>query len=410
MRTPPFRWILLLLALTLSLTLGACGGTQPAPPPHVSAVTVVTLKSETVTLTRELPGRTSPFLIAEVRPQVNGIIERRLFTEGSLVKAGQPLYQIDDASYRADYGTAKANLARAQATLVAARLMAGRTAQLVKTSAISRQDHDNATAALRQAEADVTAARAALAGSGVTLGRSRITAPISGRIGRSSVTQGALVTANQAEALATVQQLDPIHVDLTQSSSELLELRKGLAAGTLGRNEELPVTIKLEDGTPYAHQGKLAFSEVSVDPSTGSFALRVVVNNPDHVLLPGMYVRAAIGNGVRQDAILVPQQGIIRDPKGGATAMVVDNDGKVEARQVEVSRTVGDKWLVESGLVAGERVIVEGLQKVKPGIPVQATEQSVEAKPAAVDTAAGKPGATHSAAATPAPATDASAQ
>ena len=412
MHKPPFR--LVFLPLALSVALAACGGTEAPPPPPASAVTVVTLKSGTVTLTRELPGRTSPFLIAEVRPQVNGIVERRLFTEGGLVTAGQSLYQIDDASYRADYGTAKANLARAQATLVAARLTAGRSAELVKVSAISKQDNDNATAALRQAEAEVTAAQAALAGSGVTLGRSRITAPISGRIGKSSVTQGALVTANQAAPLATVQQLDPIYVDLTQSSSELLQLRKSLAAGTLETTNELPVTILLEDGTPFSHEGKLAFTEVTVDPSTGSFALRVVVDNPDNILLPGMYVRAVIGNGVRQNAVLVPQQGITRDPKGNTTAMVVDKDNKAQVRPVKVSQTIGDQWLVESGLEAGDKVIVEGLQKIGPGAPVQATE--AKAKTAAASSApaadAASPANTSSpdAADAAAPATDASKQ
>lgn len=412
MPKPSFR--LLLLPLALSVTLAACGGNaSPPSQPPVGQVSVVTLKSEAVTLTRELPGRTTPFLVAEVRPQVNGIVERRLFAEGGLVKAGQPLYQIDDATYRADHGTALANLARAQASLTAARLTANRTAELVKISAVSKQDDDNATAALRLAEAEVKAAQAALSGRNVVLGHARITAPISGRIGRSTVTQGALVTANQAAALATVQQLDPIYVDLTQSSSELLELRRGLAAGTLDSTDGLPVKILLEDGTPYSHEGKLAFSEVTVDPSTGSFALRVLVDNPDHVLLPGMYVRAAIGNGVRQDAILVPQPGIARDPKGNATAMVVGKDGKVAVRPVKVSRTIGDKWLVESGLAAGDKVIVEGLQKVKPGMAVQATEQPAAAKPVTATATTSAPDPTGSVptgsdAATPAPAADAS--
>ena len=397
MRKPPLR--LVFLPLALSVALAACGGAEAPPPQPAGAVTVVTLKAAPVTLTRELPGRTTPFLVAEVRPQVNGLVKRRLFTEGGLVRAGQPLYQIDDATYRADHATARANLARAQASLVSARQTQKRTAELARIDAVSQQDNDNATAALREAEAGVKAAQATVDGSSVVLGHARITAPISGRIGKSSVTQGALVTANQAAALATVQQLDPIYVDLTQSSSELLELRKGLAAGTLGSTEELPVTILLEDGTPFSQQGKLAFSEVTVDPSTGSFALRVVVDNPDHILLPGMYVRAAIGNGVRQDAILVPQQGIARDPKGNATAMVVGKDGKVEVRQVKVNRTVGDQWLVEGGLAAGDKVIVEGLQKIKPGMAVVASE-----KPAP---AAGNAAAPQSQAAKPASATSA---
>ena len=394
MRKPTFR--LVFLPLALSIALAACSGTEAPPPQAATPVTVVTLKSETVTLTRELPGRTSAFLIAEVRPQVSGIVGRRLFTEGGLVKAGQPLYQLDDATYRASAASARAQLARAEATLTAARLSARRSAELVKVDAISRQDNDNTQAAQKQAEAEVGAARAALDAANVTLGYARIASPISGRIGKSSVTQGALVTANQAVPLATVQQLDPINVDLTQSSSELLELRKGLAAGTLGKADEMPVTILLEDGTAYSHQGKLAFSEVTVDPSTGSFALRVEVENPDHVLLPGMYVRAVLGSGVRQNAVLVPQQGIARDPKGNTTAMVVGKDGKAELRPVRVSQTIGNKWLVESGLKAGDKVIVEGLQKIQPGAAVQATEKAQAAA------AAAKPAATAADAADPA--------
>jgi membrane fusion protein (multidrug efflux system) len=375
------RVFLGLLVVLSALT--ACGH-QAAPPQGSAAVpvTVVTLAPQSVTLTRELAGRSAAYLVAEVRPQVNGIIARRLFTEGGLVEAGQPLYQLDDATYRADDDSAKANLARAEATLVTARLNAVRSAELVKIDAVSKQDDENAAAALRQAEADVKAARAAADRTNVVLGYARITSPISGRIGKSMVTQGALVTANQAAALATVQQLDPIYVDLTQSSAELLELRRALAAGTLKGARDLPVAILLEDGTRYEHDGKLAFSDVTVDPTTGSFGLRVVVPNPDHILLPGMYVRAVIGDGERENALLVPQQGVARDPKGNTAAMVVGPDGKVEVRTVRVSRAIGDKWLVEEGLAAGDKVIVEGLQKIRPGAPVQATEAGA-APPAA---------------------------
>lgn len=365
------------LALSLSFVLTACGSDAPARPQGTARavpVTVVTLKAEDVTLTRELPGRTTPSLIAEVRPQVSGIVRRRLFSEGGEVRAGQPLYQLDDATYRADSNAARASLARAQAALVTARLSAGRSAELVKVDAIARQDNDNAQAQLRQAEADVKAAQAVVDGAGVTLDYARIVSPISGRIGKSSVTQGALVSAGQAAPLATVQQLDPIYIDLTQSSAELLALRKGLATGSLGNTDGLPVAVRLEDGSTYDHEGKLAFSEVTVDPTTGSFALRVVVPNPDGVLLPGMYVRAIIGNGERKDAVLVPQQGITRDPKGNTSALVVGKDGKAEPRPVTVSRAIGDRWLVESGVKAGDRVIVEGLQKIKPGVAVQASE------------------------------------
>lgn len=345
-------------------------------------VTVVTLKPKAVTLTRELPGRTSAFLVAEVRPQVDGIVKQRLYTEGSVVKAGQPLYQLDDAAYRADHASAEAALARARATLGTARVNAKRSAELVAINAISRQEDENATAALKQAEADVAAAQAAVARSSVTLGYARITAPIGGRIGKSSVTQGALVTANQQSPLATVQQLDPIFVDLTQSSAELLALRQSLRKGGVESAADLPVTILLEDGTRHAHDGKLEFVDVTVDPTTGSYLLRVVVPNPDHVLLPGMYVRAVVGRAVRQDALLVPQRGVARDPKGHTTAMLVNMEGKVEARAIEVSQAVGDQWLVEGGLVAGDRVIVAGLQKIRPGAPVVATEDGAAPAPA----------------------------
>jgi membrane fusion protein (multidrug efflux system) len=369
-----------LALLSIAATLGGCGA-KTAPPEGRGAVpvTVVTLAPATVTLKRELPGRVTPFLVAEVRPQVNGIIERRLFTEGGLVRAGQPLYQIEDATYRADRESAAAIVARAEATLVTAQLNARRSADLVKVDAVSKQDDEDAAAALRQAEADLKSARAAMARADVVLGFARITAPISGRIGKSLVTQGALVTANQDSPLATVQQLDPVFVDVTQSSAEFLELRRALAAGTLKGTRDLPVTIMLEDGTQFDQPGKLAFSDVTVDPTTGSFALRIVVPNPQNLLLPGMYVRAVVGDGERDDALLVPQQGVTHDPKGGSTAMVVDKDGKVELRKVEVGRTVGDKWLVEGGLAAGDRVIVEGLQKIKPGAPVQATEAGAAA-------------------------------
>ncbi len=387
---------LVALSLAIALTVSACGGGAPqAPQEGPGQVTVVTLKTEQVGLTRELPGRTQAFLVAEVRPQVNGIVARRLFTEGGEVKAGQPLYQLDDAGYRAQANSARAQLARAEATAHAARLSARRIDELAKIDAVSQQDLENAVAAQKQAEADVGAARASLDAANVTLGYARITAPISGRIGKSTVTQGALVNAGQAEALATVQQLDPIYVDLSQSSAELLQLRRELAAGRLQDNQQLPVGILLEDGSTFAHKGTLEFSEVSVDPGTGSFGLRVKVDNPEGVLMPGMYVRAVIGGGVRGNALRVPMQGIARDPKGNTSAMVVGKDGKVEARPVKVSRALGDKWLVEDGLKAGDRVIVEGLQKVGPGMPVQATE--LGAKPAPAATAIAAPAAANGA-------------
>ncbi len=384
-RISPSRRVLA-LSLALTIALAACkgGGEEQQQQGGPGQVTVVTLKAQPVMLTRELAGRATGYEVAEVRPQVSGIVAKRLFTEGSVVKQGQALYQLDDASYRAQANNARAQVARAEATANAARLAARRSSELVRTKLISVQDDEAAQAAWKQADADVLAARASLDAANVTLGYARITAPISGQIGKSSVTQGALVSAGQAAPLATINRLDPIYIDVTQSSAELLQLRRELAAGRLEGASELPVDIVLEDGTPFTHKGTLEFSEVSVDPSTGSYSLRVRVDNPDQVLMPGMFVRAVLGSGVRPDGLLVPMQGIARDPKGDTSAMVVDAKGTVEQRPVKVSRTIGDKWLVEDGLKPGDKVIVEGLQKIGPGMPVQATEKGAEpAKPAA---------------------------
>jgi membrane fusion protein (multidrug efflux system) len=366
------------LLIPFFILLAACEQGASAPPymPGPSPVTVVTLQSESITLTRELPGRVTPFLVAEVRPQVTGIVQEQMVNEGGVIEAGQVLYQLDDANYRANYNSARASLTRANVALEIARINAARSEQLVQTGAISKQNHDNSIALLRQAEADVGVAQAAVASSEVTLNFARITAPINGRIGRSSVTKGALVTSNQADPMVTVQQLDPIYIDLTQSSAELLELREQVQTGTLSSTMDIPVTIMLENGAEYEHDGKLKFSEVSVDPSTGSYMLRVEVSNPDNLLLPGMYVRARLGVGMRENALLVPQQGIARDPTGNAIAMVVDAESKVEQRAVQVSRTVGNKWLVDTGLLAGDQVIIEGLQKIRPGMPVEVTDAS----------------------------------
>jgi len=363
-------------AITLLVSLLTACEPQQAPAMQASApaVTVVTLKAQPVTLARQLPGRTNAFVVAEVRPQVTGIVRERLFTEGSLVEAGQPLYQLDDATYRADYNSAKALLARAQAASDIARFNAERAEKLIGSRAISEQDLVSARALARQAEADVGVAEARVSSSEVELGYARITSPIDGRIGKSTVTRGALVTADQQAPLTTVQQLDPIYVDLTRSANELLELRRKLSSGAARKTEEIPVTILLEDGSRYDHEGELTFTDVAVDPMTGSYALRVVVPNPDNLLMPGMYVRAIVSNAVLDDGLLVPQQGITRDAKGNASAMVVMPDGMVEVRAVQVSRTVGDQWLVDSGLVEGDRVIIEGLQKARPGNPVVASE------------------------------------
>jgi membrane fusion protein (multidrug efflux system) len=316
-------------------------------------------------------------LIAEVRPQVTGIIRERLFEEGSYVEAGEALYQLDDATYRAAFQSAQASLKRAQAALDIARLNAGRAEELIKTDAISDQEYRNLQALGRQAEADVAVAEAQLQDARVRLDYARIRAPIAGRVGISNITAGALVTADQPTPLTTVQQLDPIYVDVTQSASELTALRRQLSAAALQLADEIPVGILLDDGSEYAHQGTLTFEDAAVDPTTGSVAMRVVVPNPDSLLLPGMYVRAQIGNAVLEDALLVPQQGISRDPKGQAFAMVLTEQDIVEQRPVEMYQAIGDKWLVKSGLEAGERVIVEGLQKIRPGEPVQVTPADV---------------------------------
>ena len=372
-------WRSLALAAGASLALAACSGEQAPPAMPVPEVTVVTLKAQPVPLTRELAGRTVPFVVAEVRPQATGIIKRRLFEEGGLVKAGDVLYELDDASYRAAHDAARASLARAQASATSARLAAERATELVAAKLVAQQDFESTIAARGEAEADVAAARAELQAAEVNLGYTRIVSPISGRIGKSSVTQGALVTANQEAALATVQQLDPIYVDLAQSSSELLQLRRDIQAGRVEQVDSVEARILLEDGSEYPQKGRLEFADVTVDPGTGSYALRVIVPNPENLLLPGMYVRAVVDMGLRPDGVLAPQQGITRDAKGNATAMVVTPEGKVEARVVQTSRTVGDQWLVDDGLAAGDRIIVEGLQKVAPGGDAKATEAGAAA-------------------------------
>ncbi|MFZ3043302.1 MAG: efflux RND transporter periplasmic adaptor subunit [Thiobacillus sp.] len=377
------------LALAGALLVTACGGKDQPPGPGAPAVTVLTVKAESVPVATELPGRTSPYLIAELRPQVTGIVKERLFKEGSEVKAGQVLYQVEPATYRAAVDSARASLARAEANVEAARLKAERYAELVKIEAVSRQDNDEAVAALKQAQADVGSARAALDKANIDLGFTRITSPITGRISRSAVTAGALVTANQAAALATVQKLDPIYVDLTQSSAELLRMRRDLESGRLQRaaGNAVPVQLVLEDGSLYGTEGKLAFSEVTVDEATGSVTLRAVFPNPRGVLLPGMYVRARLVQGVQGDAILVPHAAVSRTPRGEGQAMVVNAENMVEPRIIKTGQSIGDKWVVTEGLVPGDRVIVEGLQKARPGSPVQAQEAGVAAAPAAAPAA-----------------------
>jgi membrane fusion protein (multidrug efflux system) len=334
---------------------------------------VVVVQPERVPITTELPGRTSAFLVAEVRPQVNGIIKKRLFVEGSDVRAGDVLYEIDPAMYEAAYANAGAGLSRAEANVTAIRSRMERYRELVVINAVSRQDYDDASAALQQAGADIEANKAALETARINLAYTRVIAPIAGRIGKSNVTVGALATASQASPFTTIQQLDPIYVDVTQSSANLLQLERNIAAGRIkgGGPSQARVKLLLEDGTPYPLEGTLKFSDVTVDPGTGSFILRVVVPNPKHVLLPGMYVRALVQEGVVDHAILAPQQGVSRDLKGNPVALIVDGSGKVQQRMITVDRAIGDKWLVSSGLVPGDRVIVEGVQKVRPGASVR---------------------------------------
>lgn len=385
----PFRFGVTLFACLIgSLPLMGCkdentaAGPSAAPAVEV-AVDVVT--PQKVLYTTELAGRTSAFQIAEVRPQVSGIIQKRLFTEGADVKAGDTLYQIDPATYKADLDSAKANLARAEANVAPARLKMQRFKDLVNISAVSKQEYEDAEAAYKQALADVGVNKAAVENARIRLDYTKVTSPISGRTGRSLVTPGALVTANQGNPLTTVQQLDPVYVDVTQSSTEVLRLKRALESGTLQRADEghAAVRLLLEDGSEYAHSGTLQFTDVSVDESTGMVTLRAIFPNPEHDLMPGMYVRAILKEGVDEQAILLPQRALVRDAKGNATAYVVNAESKVEVRPLKVGRTQGNSWVVLDGLKAGDKVIVEGIQKIRPGAPVRiAATPDAQAAPA----------------------------
>jgi membrane fusion protein (multidrug efflux system) len=363
--------------VVLLASVAACnGGQAAAAPPAPVEVGIVTLQPRPVVLTTELPGRTSAYETSEVRPQVSGIIRQRLFTEGQTVEKGQTLYQIDDRLYRAAAAQARANLASARASSEAARLKAERYGQLVHEQVVSEQDYADARAAGEQAAAAVQQASAALETARINLRFTEVPAPISGRIGRSLVTTGALVTSGQAEPLATIQRLDPMFVDLQESSANLLELRRSLAGGQAAASAD--VRLRLEDGNEYDRTGTLQFAETTVDPSTGSVTLRARFENPDALLLPGMYVRGIVVQAEHGSAILAPQPGVTRDPKGNATALLVGPDDKVVSRPLELGAAVGDAWLVEKGLAAGDRLIVEGTDKVRPG-------QAVRAAPAGED-------------------------
>lgn len=390
--TPSFT----LVSIALALALTGCGKGQ-APgmggmPGGPSEVGVVVLQPETMTVTAELSGRTVANVIAEIRPQVGGVVQERRFHEGGEVKAGELLYQIDPAMYQASFDSASATLAKAEANLTTTRLKAERYQELLATKAISQQAFDDISAAFKTGEADVAAAKAAVATARINLNYTRVASPISGRIGKSSVTQGALVTANQANALATVQQLDPINVDVTQSTRDMMQLKRAFDSGQIksAGNGQATVKLLLEDGSAYPLEGKLAFSEATVDAGTSTVTLRAVFPNPKRELLPGMYVRAVIEQGVREHSLLVPQQGVSHDPLGNATAMVVNAEGKVEPRQLKAERAIGDKWLVTEGLKAGDQLIVDGLQKIRPGAPVKpvpAGSPDAAAQPNAADPA-----------------------
>ncbi len=427
----PMSWTMVVAALAGLFLLWGCENRQErvVGPPPAPEVAVVTVQPQRVVLTTELPGRTAAYLVSEIKPQVNGLIQKRLFKEGADVKAGDVLYQIDPAAFKAAYDSAMANLdaakkaasraraalaasiagvTRQQATVALARTNRQRFEDLVKDKAVSASARDQAVteakvaeatlrvleaqvksdrAAVAQAGAAIKQAEAALATARINLGYTKITAPISGRIGRSNVTEGAFVTAYQT-VLATIQQLDPIYVDVPQSTVELNRLKRSVENGRINRDgaEQNKVKLILEDGTAYPLEGTLGFSDVTVDPTTGSVILRVVAPNPEGVLLPGMFVRAVIVEGIDENAILIPQQAVSRDPKGSPMVLVVDAEGKAQPRRIEVNRALGDQWLVSSGLAQGDRVIVEGIQRVRPGVAVKAVPfeggRKQDAKPA----------------------------
>ncbi len=370
-----------LLAAPLAPLLAGCGKKDDSKAPRPPAqVDYVTLRAAPVTLSTSLPGRLSAHRVAEIRPQVSGVVLKRLFTEGDTVQAGQQLYQIDPKPYEASLASAKATLAKARAAVVSAQNTVNRYRPLAKAFAVSKLDLDNAVATLGQDQADVASGQASVQSAAINLAYTRMYAPISGRTGRSSVTEGALVTQNQTDVLVTVTELDPIYVDVTEDSTTVLRLKREFAAGTLKRaaNGGAEVRLVLDDGSDYGQPGQLLFSEVSVDQTTGSITLRALFPNHDGLLLPGMFVRETIEEGVRQNAILVPQRGITHNQHGDATAMVLDADDKVATRVVVTDRAIGTDWLIDKGLAAGDKVLVDGLQNVHPGDKVQPREVTVD--------------------------------
>lgn len=370
---PRTRWQALALGLVLAGVLAACSDkTAPAASKTAPApvkVGVITVQSESHTLTSALPGRTSASMSAEIRPQISGIVQKRLFTEGATVKAGQALYQIDPAPYQVAEASAKAALAKAQAQARTAQVNAQRNAELVQIDAISRQAYEESRASAQQTASDVAVAQAALQAARINLGYTRITAPIAGRTSLSTVTPGALVTANQAGVLTTIAQIDPVYVDITQSSTDLLQLKRDLAQGRFERVGEgaARITLQLEDGSTYPHAGRLQFTGVNVNPGTGAVTLRAVVPNPDGVLMPGMYVQTLLPTGVSSDALLLPQQAVTRDIAGKASVLAVGAENKVERRPLEIDRAIGNRWMVSAGVAPGDTVIIDGFQRIKVG-------------------------------------------
>jgi membrane fusion protein (multidrug efflux system) len=366
------------IAVTLSLassaaTLSACGKPphQGPPPATTPEVGTIVLHTQPVVLTSELPGRTAPVVVADVRPQITGLVQSRNFKEGAEVTAGTLLYQIDPATYQAQVESAKAALTKSQANLHSLKLKAQRYAELAAIKAVSQQDNEDTASSMSQAEADVASAQASLDTALINLRYTRIVAPVSGRIGKSSVTPGALVTSNQTTALATVQKLDPIYVDVSQSSTEFLRLKHELETGQLGRaGSGAAVTLELEDGSNYALPGTLEFSDVTVDQNTGAITLRAVFPNPKRELLPGMFVRAVLQEGIDEHALLVPQAAVSRDASGNPTAYVVAADGKLQLRPLKTDRAIGDQWLVSAGLSPGDCLVVDGQQRAAPGVAV----------------------------------------
>ena len=391
----PLSWRVFLFCLTAVCLNTGCDRKPVQPPPMVPEVTVLPVSFEKITLSTELPGRTAAFRIAEIRPQVNGLILKRLFTEGQDVKAGDILYQIDPAPYQTALDNAKAALGKAEANLPAMKLKVQRFAELLPDKAVSQQDYDDASASLGQVQADIAFTKANVATAQINLNYTAIKAPITGRIGKSNVTEGAIVTAYQGQALATIQQLDPIYVDVSQSTAELLRLKQRLADGRLKQNGSgiRKVQLILEDNSIGSAEGTLQFRDVTVDTTTGSVLLRISFPNSDLSLLPGMFVRALVKEGVKEEAMLIPQQSVTRDPKGNPMAMVIDSENKVVPAMLTIDRPIEDRWLITSGLKPGDRIVVEGIQKARPGTTVRIAQSGSDVPSAGNPSNPGKPDA-----------------